>query len=72
MCKIVQKDAWSGLVENSSVTLLSAYTFGARVFEVKTTTYKTIKRELVLLEGGSGYKPDRRKKSRLEDNFKPV
>ena len=68
MCKILQQGDWSGLVEHSLVTMLSAKNSGLKVLDVKTVTYKKQKRKLVLFENRSVYKI---KKSKFKDNVKP-
>ena len=68
VCKIVQQGDWSGLVYYKQVPMLSSKNKDAKVLDVKTVTYNSQKRKLVLLEDGNVYKI---KKSKLEDNVKP-
>ena len=50
MCKIVEKGDWSGFVDYKSVPMLNK---DAKVLDVKTVTYNSQKRKLVLLEDGN-------------------
>ena len=68
VCKIVQSGDWSGLVDYKSVPMLSGKNSGSKIADVKTVTYNSRKRKLVLLEDGQVYKI---KKSRLENYVEP-
>ena len=68
LCKIVEKDDWSGYVDYKSVPMLSSKNKDAKVLDVKTVTHNSQKRKLVLLEDGNVYEI---KKSKLEDHVSP-